>query len=112
MAAKLVSMKITPAEMKKRQEPAETIGGGDRPAYPYGLSVRLDDDALEKLGIGEDLPEAESVMVLIAKVEVTSASSIDRAGGGKSRSVELQITDLCLEEGNPKDAAKALYKES
>lgn len=111
MAAKLVSMKLTPADLKKRQEPSETLAGGDQAAYPYGLTLRLDQDALEKLGIGDHLPEADTEMILIAKVEVSSASSTDRAGGGKMRSLELQITDLCLEEDNPKDAAKALYKE-
>lgn len=108
MGATLHSMKITAAERKKRQEPS--MGPGeDAPAYPYGLTVRLDNEALEKLGIGDDLPESEAKMVLIAKVEVISASSVDRAGGGKTRGLELQITDMCLEDGNAKDAAKTLY---
>lgn len=108
MAAKLVSMKITPAELKKRTEP-RSLAEGDAPAYPYGLSINLDDDALTKLGIGDDLPESETEMVLVAKVEVTNVSSSDSAGGGKRRSISLQITEMCLEEGSSKDAADTLY---
>lgn len=103
MADKLVSMKMTKSERQEKSEPAEI----DRPIYPYGLEVRLDTDALEKLGLEDELPEVGGEMTLLAKVKVTGASSSD-SEYGKNRSVSLQITDMCLEDGN-KDLASKLY---
>lgn len=106
--AKLVSMKISADERAKRMQP--TIAEGDAPAYPYGLSVSLDKDALEKLGLSDDLPDVDEDYLLIAKVTVTGVNSAKGGSGYSSQRVELQITDLCLEEsGSAKDAAAELY---
>lgn len=104
MADKLVSMKMTKSERAEKN--TVSSDAPDRPIYPYGLEVRLDTDALEKLDLDE-LPEVGGEMTLLAKVKVTGASSSDTEYG-KSRSVSLQITDLCLEDGN-KDLATKLY---
>src|SRR6185369_6092978 len=100
MAGKLVSMKISAAEQKKMMEPTSMVE--DRARYPYGLQLNLDTAALEKLGIADDLPEVGESYVLVAKVDVT---------GGSSQSLSLQITEMCLEDGDATDAAKALYSE-
>jgi hypothetical protein len=60
--------------------------------------VRLDDDALDKLGIS-DLPKVGAELMLSAKVTVTSVSSNEHQTEGtkhKHRNVELQITDMGL----------------
>jgi len=107
--AKMVSMKITAAEQKKRSEPTSMVE--DRPRYPWGLQLNLDTDALEKLGIGEELPAVGESYVLIAKVDVTSVSS-NKSEGGSNQSVGLQITSMCLEDGDgdTSAAAAALYE--
>lgn len=105
MSADLKSMKITKSQQEKAMKPSLI----EFPQYPYGLTVRLDNDSLKKLGI-TDLPEVGEKMTLIAKVEVSSASQHAVKGGDDSKSVELQITDMCLEdEAEPKDASKELY---
>ena len=95
-------MQMTSMKLDKKQEsdaqPIEANEKYDRPAYPCGLCVSLDDDALSKLGI-KVLPKVGSVLMLEAKVEVSSVSSYDSQGGGKSRSVSLQITDLGIGAG-------------
>src|SRR6185369_6576942 len=106
MAGKLVSMKISAAEQKKMMEPTSMVE--DRARYPYGLQLNLDTAALEKLGIADDLPEVGESYVLVAKVDVTSVSS-NKHEGGSSQSLSLQITEMCLEDGDATDAAKALY---
>jgi hypothetical protein len=104
---KLVSMKIDP---KKREEKYAESALVDRPVYPWGLSINLDEDALEALGM-TDLPEVGKPMKLLALVDVTSVSS-NESKGGASRSVGLQITDLCLEKaGEKKSTESKLYKE-
>jgi len=104
--ADLKSMKITKSQQEKATKPSMM----EYPQYPYGLSIRLDNDSLKKLGIKE-LPEVGEKMTVIAKVEVTSASQ-NKSTGGDSKNVELQITDMCLEdEGDAKEASKELYGE-
>lgn len=108
MADKLVSMKLDP---KKREEQyAECAVKPDRPLYPWGLELRLDDDALEKLGLAKLPPAGGSIMVL-ARAEVTGSNSrdeVDSAGKVKtSQSLTLQITDLCLEDEKPKVATES-----
>lgn len=103
--SKLVSMKIDP---KKREEKyAETVAA-DRPIYPWGLGINLDEEAIEKLG--GDLPEVGTTMTVIARVDVTAVSSNESASG-KNRSVSLQITDMCLEDDADEggSAADKLY---
>jgi hypothetical protein len=107
--AKLVSVKITKAEREQRSEPM--IAENDYPMYPYGLGVNLDDETLEKLEIDAADLEVGQVLTLVARVEVTSLSSMESKGGTPHQSVGLQITELCLEatESGADHAADALY---
>lgn len=109
---KLKSMKLDAAELKKRQEPATSIVS-DQPVYPWGLSIGLEEESLDKLGI-EALPEVGGELMVVAKVKVTSASSNEHIGGGKGkhkhRSVQLQICEMAIGEvSEEKDAAGELY---
>ena len=45
----MVNMKMSATEAKEYG--GEATMASDAPEYPYGLCIRLDDDALEKLGI-------------------------------------------------------------
>lgn len=103
--AKLVSMKM---DRKAREESMKPSLVGDAPLYPYGLQLRLDDEALDKLG-EDTLPEVGGSIMVIAKAKVTSVSS-NESDSGKRRNVELQITDLCLEDpGDDTTKSAALY---
>lgn len=102
---KLSSMKID----RKKSEKAGPSISMDEAMYPYGLEVRLDTDALKKLGLADALPKVGKGMKLEAMVDVTSVSENDRKGGGKSCSVTLQITDLGLATVKDNDAGDALY---
>lgn len=105
----MISMKLSAAEAK-----AETMLGcgpdsDDQPAYPYGLSIQLDDETLAKLGI-TDLPPVGTVMQLTALVEVCSVSQYENQDGAEN-SMSLQITDMELANGNaePKSLANRIY---
>lgn len=93
---KLVDMKLDPKERKKEAELTY-----QPPAYPYGLSISLDDEALEKLGM-KDLPDADDTMTLTARVCVTNVASTD-GENGKRRSVSLQIEALALSDVEDSD---------
>ncbi|KAG2171874.1 hypothetical protein INT44_002519 [Umbelopsis vinacea] len=83
----------------------------DQPAYPYGLSICLDDETLAKLGITE-LPKVGTVMQLTALVEVCSVSQYENQDGADN-SLSLQITDMELAAGNgaEKPIANRIYGE-
>jgi len=97
---------------RKEQQEKYAVGSEpspDAPVYPYGLRVNLDDDVMEKLKL-KTLPEVGSSIMLIARVDVISVSSNESSEGGKRESVDLQITDLCLEtDGDGGKAADRLY---
>lgn len=109
--AKLVSMKLSKTDADAKMAPSSMAT--DRPAYPWGLSVNLDDDCLEKLGIDIADLKVGGKMSLIAQVEVTSLSSNQSKGSAASQSVGLQITDMCLEDGasKAKAAVETLYEK-
>ncbi|MDR8093064.1 hypothetical protein KPB05_37035, partial [Burkholderia gladioli] len=84
--------KLTPA--KAKQEAVIAQADTDQPAYPYGLSICLDDDALAKLGI-TSLPDVGTPFTLTARVEVCSTSQYQNQDGA-DRILSLQITDMEL----------------
>lgn len=102
----LVSMKMDKEEAKESTQPVES----DAPKYPYGLELRLDDKALEKMGITKP-PEVGASMTITAKVVVTSASSYQTQGGEAEASSCWQITDMEV-AGNKNTDAKTLYPNS
>lgn len=98
---KLVSMKVSQQEQSK---PAEVTA--DAPRYPWGLALNLDEQSLEKLGVGK-LPDVGDEWYIVACCKVTSVSSNEHESG-KYRSVGLQITKMGLEQEKG-DAAGTLY---
>lgn len=103
---KLVDMKISKAAAKEASSPS--LAEGDGPRYPYGLSLTLDHDALDALGL--DMPKVGTTLLLTALVDVTSCSMNEQQDQEARLSVGLQITDMALDKA-PKgaDASDALY---
>ena len=104
----LHSMHLTPAEQKEEVEEYKPI----KPDYPWGLSIDLNDDSLEKLGI-KTLPSVGEVYVIMAKAVVRSVGSSSSQDGDDSRHMCLQITDMGIAtDVTPAAAATALYGSS
>jgi hypothetical protein len=106
----MVNMKMAPPKEKAvmtAPDPENT------PRYPWGLSVHLDDESLEKLGL-KDLPTAGTKLSLVARVDVVSVSERQSQDEQDTmRSLELQITDMALgpdEAGEKPKAQDVLYK--
>jgi hypothetical protein len=108
--AELKSMKLSKSDQKKDNAIFSPSSSMDKPKYPYGLEISLDEAALKKLGI--DLPEVGAEMALEAVVEVSSTSQSESAAGGKNRSLRLQITEMCLSKAGSKSSAESkLYNK-
>lgn len=105
---KLVSMKRDPEEIK---ESNDVMASPTQDAYPYGLRLCLCEEEMEKLGITE-LPKIGAEMGLVAKVKVVRVSSNASEGQeDESKSLEFQVTEMCIESGG-KSAAASLYGEN
>lgn len=102
----LINMQLTQQEAKEHDIATPVGEGTDAPRYPYGLTLHLEDEVLEKLGMST-LPDVGKKMTLVAKVEVTTVNQ-HQSQEGKDQSVSLQITDMELKEEGL-DAATVLY---
>ena len=99
----LVNMKMSKEEAKEQSSPSAS----GAPEYPYGLQLNLDDDAMEKLGIGDGMNVGDEVTIT-AKAKVTSKSGYQTMVGDAENSVGLQITDMEV-SGESSKASKTLY---
>lgn len=91
----MISMKLTPAEAKQEAGIPSATDTADQPAYPYGLTICLDNESLTKLGI-TSLPDIGTPFLLVARVEVCSTSQY-QSQSGADRNLSLQITDMQLD---------------
>lgn len=94
----LKNMKMTPREAGTAL--CCDSSADDAPAYPYGLCIDLNTEALERLGF-DTLPAVGTVVEIVARATVQSVSSRDN--GTPSRDVGLQITDMDVQQ--PRDEA-------
>jgi hypothetical protein len=102
---RLVDVKRTKAEKKQEQAKYEEPTVTDD--YPWGLSIRLDNDTINKLGLG-DL-DANQEVRLFADGFVSEDSATKR-NGTTDRSVSIQITKLAVLPAESKeDIADDLY---
>lgn len=100
---RMVSMRLSKDEAMEKTEPSLA----DKPEFPFGLQVHLDQDSLSKLGI-EELPEVGSKMRLNAIVEVSGVSQHETQNDKVRRHVDLQITDMeLLKNGDDKEDREA-----
>jgi hypothetical protein len=93
----LVSTKLSAAEVKKADGPAlPGVGGRTKGRHPWGLTLNLEHETLGKLGM-KALPAVGSDVTVHARARVTSAEEREReGGGGKRRSVSLQVTHMAV----------------
>lgn len=98
----LVDMKMSKKEAKEMTEPSPD----DLPAYPWGLSLHLGNDELEKLDI-TDLKAGDEVSI-VCKATVTGSSSSKSLIGESHDSIDLQITEMEIGSA-PSSPTKTLY---
>lgn len=108
----LKSMKIVKEDLEK-EETASLINSKG-PEYPYGLRIHLGPKELKKIGIVDSAPKIGQIMGLHAMVQVVGIDLDENNMGGKDMRVELQITDMSLQDRSnqeARDPAKMLYEK-
>ena len=105
---------MKPVDMKVSRKDAENaftpIGGkgAKGKVYPWGLEIRLDAAALDKLGIKE-MPDVDTECSLGGVAVVTEVRKA-ALGGEKTRHLTLQITKLALEHEEGEKAFERGFK--
>lgn len=100
----MIDMKITESE-KKDASLLSVVD--DRPNYPYGLEIRLDSETIKKLNLKD--PQVGQKMMMEAMVEITSVSSTNFKGDEKKYTVNMQITQMELEDKDSDDKPAESY---
>lgn len=103
----LKSMKYSEEKMNEYRP---TVANMEKPEYPYGLCISLEEDqikALEMVGT----PAVGEVMMVMAMATVKSVSVHENEESGVKRSVSLQITDMNMKPYKVKSTEDALYGE-
>lgn len=101
----MVDMKRTSADNAKDTMMMQD----DQRDFPYGLSLRLEDPELNKLGVDFKTIGDTVSLVATAKVERVSETANNN---GVEKSVSLQIVDMEVKKavGNTQDPADVLYR--
>ena len=113
MYAKLVDLKLTTAEKKK--EAGVAMSDND---YPWGLSLSLDKEALDKLGV-TTLPQVGGEFHFLAVAEVTSVNqsasvtqSADCRVGLQIKMMQILLAETAEEEKGEKETPATEDKET
>ena len=96
-------------KLSRRERETQTMVDDDeqKDTYPYGLIIRLEEEELNKLGLG--LKQVGQECSFTTAAVVTNVSKEPGEVGGE-RSMTLQITDMEVLNGQEPSAADRLYK--
>lgn len=119
MVRKIPAMVNMARTMAEKEEAAECVPSpANQPDYPYGLSICLCQDELEKLDLGDEDIQVGDLIHLHCMAMVTSVSKNSTSNGDQTR-VELQVTHIQAEgedeeneeaEEEMKDIPSKLYR--
>lgn len=89
-----VDMAKNPKEIAEDGAPLEAASPSQN-LYPYGLSICLTNEELDKLDLDDDVDTGDTVH-LFCLAKVTTVTKTDTTDGPKCR-VEMQITHIAVE---------------
>lgn len=105
--AKVHPMKSMELDDEAQFDAVPAMPGMDKPRFPYGLRISLEDSQLKELGLSCEDCTVGGVIHLHALARITSVSQNDTDSGKRER-VELQIESMCCveSEDSENDAAE------
>jgi len=104
-------MKTVKIEKEKSEESMVSYDD-DTPRYPYGTTLRFDEDLIKELDISELTVGDEVVVYGVAKVTSKSEHSSQSEGSDyNSSEIEIQMTEVGIGDSEASDATSILYKD-
>lgn len=104
--AELTDLKITKAEKKKQADAWEMDAVRDD--YPYGLSIHINEDTMDKLGLTDAEFDTGEPVKIIAEGFI-SEDRISVVNGKSRRCMSIQFRKMALEQDGGESLATALY---
>ena len=92
----LIDMKLSKAD-KAEEKKKYSVGQDSMPDYPYGLSLTIDKDELDKLGMTEYEVGDELNISAVGKVTMVRNSADEKS---EESSITIQITKLELKDAD------------
>lgn len=103
----LVSVARTEADKQKEAGGWKEASTANMDDYPYGLSIYMNNETIEKIGVGDLDAEEEVSIVARGFVKEDGVTVIN---GKKSRNLSIQITKMAIDQNaSPSNLAKTLY---
>lgn len=103
----LVSVARTDADKAKEAASWKEASASDMDDYPYGLSIYMNNETIEKIGVPDLDAEQE---VSIRAVGYVREDGVTIINGKKSRNLSIQITKMAVDQtAGQTDIAKTLY---
>ncbi len=99
-------MKLSPEESA---EQGSTVMA-EKPDYPYGLKLSLDEESLSKLGLVN--PIVGQRIMIQAYADVCCVSAYQDQGSEMEMKADLQITDMAAQKMSGNDVQSKLYGNS
>lgn len=100
-------MRMNAAEKKDFHSPESIID--DKPEYPYGLTITLNPESLEKLGIDAKSLKMSQAFKVIAEAKVKEIREVKENGDVQEFSVELQLCEMDVEKEETEKTADEFY---
>ena len=95
--------------MRKAERESSVFSVEDKPSYPHGIRLELDEETVAKLGL-TDVPEVGDMMNVIGRAEVITVRKEEGRGDDHSFSITLQLQELDVSaESKEKMVSNVLY---
>lgn len=104
--AKVHPMRSMELDDETQYEAVPAMPGMDKPRFPYGLRISIEDAQLKELGLSCEDCTVGGVIHLHALARITSVSQNDTDSGKRER-VELQIESMCCVESEDAENEEA-----
>lgn len=105
----LVDMKRTKKEAKDNSP--EVAKSSMEEKYPWGLSITLEKESLEKLGIDVSKCGIGDKVMIEAECEVSNISMSERIKGQDQKTLGLQITRMAVDTSKKKKSSSYFKRQ-
>ena len=102
------NMRMNAEEKKDLYSPESVID--DKPEYPYGLTITLNQESIEKLGIDAKSLKIGQAFKVLAEAKIKEIREVKENGDVQEHSIELQICEMDMAKEEEEKSADQFYQ--